>query len=60
MDIQIGDKIKELRKARKITQEQLSSTLLEYGEIVYNTTKNEFTQPTSHPIPEGRTELIQL
>lgn len=29
-------------KPPKITQEQLSSTLLEYGEIVYNTTKNEF------------------
>lgn len=29
-------------KPPKITQEQLSSTILEYGEIVYNTTKNEF------------------
>lgn len=29
-------------KPPKITQEQLSSTLLEYGEIVYNTSKNEF------------------
>lgn len=29
-------------KPPKITQEQLSSTLLEYGEIVYNTSKKEF------------------
>lgn len=29
-------------KPPKITQEQLSSTILEYGEIVYNSTKNEF------------------
>ena len=29
-------------KPPKITQEQISSTLLEYGEIVYNTSKNEF------------------
>lgn len=27
MDIQIGDKIKELRKARKITQEQLADAI---------------------------------